>query len=194
VRGAFVITGYGGVLALHLVGSVLGATTAVAWMGSTVGAALAVMTAVYTAFLFAQAKARDLWQSPLGGVHFFVHTVLLGAGVLVLLGLVEGGPAGGATAADVRTALLWTLSLSAWAHLALALLEHTLTHVTAHARLAAEQMRNGRWAVPFRASAVLMILCGLAPWLGPLVALAGLAGVLLYEHAYVQAGQSVPLA
>jgi Fe-S-cluster-containing dehydrogenase component len=74
VRGAFVITGYGGVLALHLVGSVLGATTAVAWMGSTVGAALAVMTAVYTAFLFAQAKARDLWQSPLGGVHFFVHS------------------------------------------------------------------------------------------------------------------------
>jgi hypothetical protein len=33
-----------------------------------------------------------------------------------------------------------------------------------------------------------------APWLGALVAPLALAGLLAYEHAYVQAGQSVPLA
>jgi hypothetical protein len=33
-----------------------------------------------------------------------------------------------------------------------------------------------------------------APALGPVVAVAALAGLLLHEHAYVQAGQVVPLA
>jgi hypothetical protein len=33
-----------------------------------------------------------------------------------------------------------------------------------------------------------------APWLGLSAVPFALAGLLLYEHAYVQAGQSVPLA
>jgi hypothetical protein len=33
-----------------------------------------------------------------------------------------------------------------------------------------------------------------APWLGSLAGLAGLLGLLAHEHAYVQAGQAVPLA
>jgi hypothetical protein len=33
-----------------------------------------------------------------------------------------------------------------------------------------------------------------APWLGAWVALPALAGLAMHEHAYVQAGQSVPLA
>jgi hypothetical protein len=34
----------------------------------------------------------------------------------------------------------------------------------------------------------------LAPWLGAAAAVPALAGLLAYEHAYVQSGQSVPLA
>jgi len=37
-------------------------------------------------------------------------------------------------------------------------------------------------------------LSALAPVIGPVAALPALAGLLLHEHAYVQAGQSVPLA
>ena len=33
-----------------------------------------------------------------------------------------------------------------------------------------------------------------APWIGTLATPFALAGLLAYEHAYVQAGQSVPLA
>jgi hypothetical protein len=33
-----------------------------------------------------------------------------------------------------------------------------------------------------------------APWIGMTAAPLALAGLLAYEHAYVQAGQSVPLA
>ena len=40
---------------------------------------LALATACYTAYLFAQAKARDLWQSPLLAPHLAVQAVLAGA-------------------------------------------------------------------------------------------------------------------
>jgi hypothetical protein len=79
-------------------------------------------------------------------------------------------------------------------HLLLVCGELTLTHPTAHARLAVWEMLQGRFK-PFFWTGTLLTLAGLAaPWLGlaamPLV----LVGLLLYEHAYVQAGQAVPLA
>jgi hypothetical protein len=40
----------------------------------------------------------------------------------------------------------------------------------------------------------LVAMAATAPWLGAAAALPALAGLLAYEHAYVQAGQSVPLA
>jgi Ni/Fe-hydrogenase subunit HybB-like protein len=46
------------------------------------GIALAALTAIYTAYLFAQSKARDLWQNPLLPPQFVVHSILAGAAVL----------------------------------------------------------------------------------------------------------------
>ena len=43
--------------------------------------ALAVVAAVYTAFLFAQAKGRDFWQNPLLSVHLLAHALLAGSAV-----------------------------------------------------------------------------------------------------------------
>ncbi|MGB5660678.1 MAG: 4Fe-4S dicluster domain-containing protein, partial [Thermoanaerobaculia bacterium] len=64
VRGSYIIGGYSAVLGLHLLASLLGKAH---WHQTLLwpGIPLAAMTAVYTAYLFAQAKARDLWQSPL---------------------------------------------------------------------------------------------------------------------------------
>ena len=47
----------------------------------------ALATAVYTAFLFAQARARDLWQSPLLPPQMAVQTFLAGAGATAPLAL-----------------------------------------------------------------------------------------------------------
>ena len=63
VRGGFIITAYGGLLAAHVAASLAGradVTPLLGWLGGP----LAVMTSVYTAYLFAQSRARDLWQSP----------------------------------------------------------------------------------------------------------------------------------
>ncbi|MDY7092112.1 MAG: 4Fe-4S dicluster domain-containing protein, partial [Acidobacteriota bacterium] len=78
VRGGFILGGYGLVLAAHLVIALAGAPELLPWLALP-GALLAAATAVYTAYLFAQAKARDLWQSPLLPPHLLVQAVLAGA-------------------------------------------------------------------------------------------------------------------
>ena len=99
VRGGFIIGGYGLVLGLHFLASLLGrperAHRWLAWPGLP----LAAMTAIYTAYLFAQAKARDLWQSPLLPPHLLVQTLLAGGAALLPAALVWEPAAVGAAAA-----------------------------------------------------------------------------------------------
>ena len=100
VKGGFVIGGYSLVLALQFVSGMAGGSGVQAWL-AVAGAPLAALTAVYTAYLFAQAKARDLWQNPLGPVHMVVKALLLGAALLLALSVVVAGvprrrPAAGA--------------------------------------------------------------------------------------------------
>ena len=53
-----------------------------------VTAFFAVLLAVYTAFLFAQAKGRDFWQSPTLPLHMLVHSLMAGAAVFAIVSLV----------------------------------------------------------------------------------------------------------
>jgi hypothetical protein len=69
-----------------------------------------------------------------------------------------------------------------------------MTHGTAHAHLALREMTRGRYALFFWASMVMGAVGLVAPWSPIGGALVGLVGLLAFEHAYVQAGQSVPLA
>ena len=186
VRGSVILGGYGGALALYLVASLAGATTARQVLGA-LGLPLAVAAAVYTAYLFAQAKARDMWQSPLLAPHLAVQAALAGAAAMLplLAWLAPGRPV---TADEI------ILAVAAAAHLALVAGEITLPHVTAHARLAMHELTRGRHHRPFGLGMVLIAAAVAAPWIGTLAAPLALAGLLAYEHAYVQAGQSVPLA
>ncbi|PYS91697.1 MAG: ferredoxin [Acidobacteria bacterium] len=185
VRGAFIIAAYTLVLALHFLASLLGATTMQLWL-LIAGLPLGIMTAIYTAYLFAQAKARDLWQNPLLPPHLLVQALLVGAGALV--------PFAFRFEPELVNALLWTLAATTITHLLLIFGELTLTHPTAHARLATWELTRGRFK-PFFWTGILLTLAGCAaPWLGLAAVPLVLIGLLLYEHAYVQAGQAVPLA
>ena len=185
VKGAFIIAGYSLVLALHFVSSLLGYTKPQQRL-VIAGLPFAVLTAIYTAYLFAQAKARDLWQNPLLPPHLFVQAILLGAAVLLPIAFRYADP--------IVDTLQWIVCVTSVIHLLLVWGEMTLTHSTAPARLAAWEMTSGRFKPYFWASIALTILGGLALWLGIGTAPLALAGLLLYEHEYVQAGQSVPLA
>jgi len=185
-RGAFLLTGYGAVLGAHLAMSLAGAGAgrASAWL-AIAGGPLAAMTAIYTAFLFAQAKARDLWQSPLLPPHLVVQAVVAGSAALLVIEPIVAVP---------HALLSQVLAVAAAVHVLLVLGEITLTHGTAHARLAVREMTTGGYARVFWLGLALAAVAVAAPWLPIVSPVAALAGVLLFEHAHVQAGQAVPLA
>jgi Fe-S-cluster-containing dehydrogenase component/formate-dependent nitrite reductase membrane component NrfD len=185
VKGAFVIAGYSLVLALHFLASWMGSTRAQVWL-TAAGLPLGSLTAVYTAYLFAQAKARDLWQNPLLPPHLLVQSLLLGSAALMPFALwLEPW---------FVSSLAWTLGATCLIHLLMVWGEVTLTHPTAHAALAVSEMTRGRYAAFFWAGIVLTLASVFAPWLGVAASPLALVGLALHEHAYVQAGQSVPLA
>ena len=185
VKGAYVIGGYSAVLALHFGAVLLGQTQWLKWL-AIAGIPLAIMSAVYTAYLFAQAKARDLWQNPLLPPHLVVQAGLVGSGAIAIVAQF--------IAPDVVAPLLWLLAVACVVHLLFVLGEVTVTHPTAHASLATHEMTAGRYKAFFRVGVVLVAFAIAAPWIGVLAAPIGMLGLLAHEHAYVQAGQSVPLA
>lgn len=187
VRGAYIIAGYTAVLALHFLASFPEAASQLIQSALMIlGLPLSILTAVYTAYLFAQARARDLWQSPLLPPHFLVQALVAGAAALLPLAVAFEPVA-------VRP-LAWTLGGASLIHLFLVLGETTLTHATAHARLAVEEMLFGKFRFYFWTGVASILLAVAAPWLGSAAALFALVGLLAHEHAYVQSGQATPLA
>jgi hypothetical protein len=97
-----------------------------------------------------------------------------------------------------------TLILASMLHLLMICGEVSLTHGTAHSRLAVWEMVSGRYRIHFWIGTVLSFAAVVILIVPRLVAgvqigliigsLCALIGMMLYEHAYVQAGQSVPLA
>lgn len=186
VRGSFIIGGFGALVVLYLGAALVDLRTTQQVLG-VLGAGLGLSTACYTAYLFAQAKARDLWQSPLLPAHLAVQAVLAGAAALLPFAVVLS-PERGVRAVEV------VLGVSAAVHLLLVWTEITLPHVTAHAHLASREMTHGRFARFFRVGVVAVLVAVAAPWVGLIAVPFALVGLLAHEHAYVQAGQSVPLA
>jgi Fe-S-cluster-containing dehydrogenase component len=177
VRGSFIIGGYGAAAALYLLGSLAG-SIALQQVAAGFAIPLGLATACYTAYLFAQARARDLWQSPLLAPDLAVQAVLAGAAVT----LIETD----------KAAVL--LAAAAAAHILLTGSEITVGHPTEHAHRAVKAMTTGRYAKFFWPGLAGAAVAVGAPWIGPVAVPFALLGLLAYEHAYVQAGQSVPLA
>jgi hypothetical protein len=115
-----------------------------------------------------------------------IQAVLAGAAAVVLL-----APTLEPTAAAPAMRLV---AATAAAHLLALAGEAWLHHPTEHARVAAWEMVRGRFRAFYRVGLALTVMGLATPWLGPVGAVAALAGLLAYEHAYVQAGQAVPLA
>jgi hypothetical protein len=194
VKGGIALTLYGVLLALWLVLALLGRALPTPLAFVTVAAAA--LSAGYSAFLFSQAEARDFWQSPLVLWHLLLQALVAGTAFLLVTG-----------AGDPRTrALALPLFLAAVAlHVAFALAEVLGRHATHEATLAADALRRGSLARLFWGGVTgvggVLALAALALFAQSGLALAGIlaaglavVGLLAYEHAWVQAGQSVPLS
>lgn len=109
-RGTFALMGYGGLLSVWLLLGLLDVVP-----GRIVGtllalptALLAALSACYTGWLFAQAKARVLWMRRGLWLHLIVQALIAGAGLLLLLapGLELGAGAGPALRAVLVVSLI----------------------------------------------------------------------------------------
>jgi Fe-S-cluster-containing dehydrogenase component/formate-dependent nitrite reductase membrane component NrfD len=194
VLGAYILAAFGTVVIAELAAALAGAagaTRILLWAA----AILAGAAAAYTAFLFAQARGRDLWQNPLLPVVLVVQAFAAGAAGLAILAVPLD------RAAVPRLAAV--LAVAAGILVVLVLFEVALPPVTAHARLALAHMTEGSNRLRFWGGVVLLGLlvpCGIAAWVaagGPagvalVAAVLALAGLAVYEDGYVRAGQSVP--
>ncbi|MCA9705493.1 MAG: polysulfide reductase NrfD [Myxococcales bacterium] len=155
---------------------------------------LAVGTAVYTAFLFAQAEGRDLWQSPLLPAHLLVQALAMGAGALLLLHAVSGLPPD----------LVRVLRPLFGATLVVDLLmtvggELYVPHASEVAARAAHAITHGRYRQRFWWGGVvvghvvpLLLLVPGSAVLAGAAALLAAVGLYYYEHAFVMAPQEIP--
>lgn len=183
VRGGVILAVFSALLGIHLLWAFFGGPPPAFGIA---GAAAAIAAGTYTAWLFAQAKARDLWQSPLLAPQHLAATVLAGAAALVILAALF--------APALVPVLVRVMVVATATHLLLIAAEVLMPHPTAHARLAMQEMMRGRYAAAFAAGVLLQLLGVLGASFGVVSAVLILAGLLAYERAHVGAAQAVPLA
>lgn len=193
VRGAYFITIYGLILSLWWIAKLAGINAALPFLEWT-GVVFALLTAVYTAFLFAQAKGRDFWQSPLLGIHMILHSAMAGIAVFAAAGLYFGNSH---WLGDLRVLAIGAIAVN----LLTLIIELWTAHTTDDAKATIKTITNGRFNPAFWGGMVFVgnIL--------PLVllhfretetfALAGiliLIGLYIGEHIWVRAPQLIPLS
>lgn len=194
VRGAYLITGYGALLGLWLGVGLLGLNTLQTLLHWPI-IGFAVLTAIYTAFLFAQAKGRDFWQSPGLAFHMLAHALVAGSAFLFLFSFVHP-----AMAAD-RLLLARTLFGSLIFSLGVLTFELATPHATADAHQVGHMITRGIFAPLFWGGVVgagfvlpLLLLVSGSLSLIALAAVLSLGGLFLTEHIWVRAPQLVPLS
>lgn len=193
VKGGYSISIYGGLLALFGLFTFLEmkeAATITLWAS----AVIAIIVAVYTAFLFAQAKGRDFWQSPTLAIHMLIHSFMAGAALFSMTNVIIG------TEADWSEFLSKVLYISIGLNLFIMLIELTITHPTEDSRRVAHMIVSGRYKTQFWLGTVLignvipLILVFVGG--GMLSAIAGLLvliGIYITEKIWIEGPQRIQL-
>lgn len=199
VLGGYILIGYGLLALLWLL---------FGWLGGFIPNTLLVLTlllalssAGYSAFLFAQAKGRDLWQSPLFLWQLLAQAAAAGAGALILFASILGGdPA-------LLAALGKLLGVSLLLSLAMILGELSLTHMSEDFKRATELLKKGSLRAIFWGAGIglglllpliFLLFAGLqggeSRLLYVLASIFSLLGLWVIEDLWIRAGQAVPLS
>ncbi len=197
VRGAWILSAYAALLGAWFLAGVFGFDAAIpvlVWIGVPLGLA----TAGYTAYLFAQAEARDLWQSKTMLWHMIAGAFACGGGISILASVVDGSD--GDLAIHVGTMLVGVVGLGV-----IAAIEYSGEHHTANAKAGAHHMTRGRFAREWLLGGLalgvaLPLVFGVVslaigdPVTAVIGGLAAMAGIWFADDALVKAGQAVPLS
>ncbi len=216
VIGGYILLLYGGFCTAWLTSGIL--FNGVPGLVVALTAIFAAASACYSAFLFAQAKGRDLWQSPIFFWHLLVHALVAGAATWLLTALLYRSylVAHDAFFSSLVASLymidrafvllLFFLALS----LSMTLAELFMPHASEDARLASQNRMHGAlsirfWGLAIGAGLILPIILLLSTVSASLTrttgagvmataAILALAGVWWFEDVWIKAGQSVPLS
>ncbi|MFN2189510.1 MAG: NrfD/PsrC family molybdoenzyme membrane anchor subunit [Candidatus Promineifilaceae bacterium] len=206
-RGAFILIGFtivAGVWWLIEAGAYINlwpdsAAEAVRPIAFVLGLPLAVGVAVYTAYLFSQAEGRDLWQSALLPAHLLIQAVMVGSAALLLIGLIVPDAPEEIASASTQV-LIVTLIVDLFV---LLVGEFSIPHASEVAARAAHDITSGNyrsyfwWGGVTLGHVIPLVLAFIAAAAGDLwilAAAAGLcavAGLYLYEYAFVMAPQEI---
>jgi hypothetical protein len=188
VKGGVVLTAFAllsaSALLLGLTGQT-GLVEPIRWAN----AAVAVLVAGYTAFLFKQCKGRDLWEASGLFWHLLAQSITAGAAFYLLVGL--------ATPVSAWAVLFGAVAVAALHLLPPRPTDRTENYQQAQAFLVqSSSAMEGTWVVPLVALALLTLHrfasdLTLVSVFGAGIVLAYLLG---YERAFVRAGQLPPLS
>jgi formate-dependent nitrite reductase membrane component NrfD len=166
-------------------------------------ALFAIASAGYSAFLFAQARGRDFWQSPMLFWHLIVKAISAGAAVLILIGSLELLTPYQFVSPQLFYWLIHALLVSLLAGLAMVFGELFMKHGTEDAVRSSELLLKGPlwksfWIVAVGLGVTVPAILIFLP-LGSLLpnfvaALLALFGLWFYEYLWIKAGQAVPLS
>jgi formate-dependent nitrite reductase membrane component NrfD/ferredoxin len=164
------------------------------------GLPFAIGSAVYTAFLFAQAEGRDLWQSPLLPIHLVIQAFMMGSASLLVVGAFVNVPF------ELVTLSVNVFFASLIVDLFVTLVgEFSIPHASEVAAQAAHDITHGRYKNHFWLGSIVLghvvpLVLLLATFfgmaeavtLGTIAALCAMIGLYLFEYAFVMAPQDIP--
>ncbi len=194
VRGGYAISIYGFFLVAWSASAILG-WERLRMIATWGGAIFAVFTAVYTAFLFAQARGRDFWQSPVLFLHMLTHAFIAGSSVFAVNALFTSFEN------DWAGFIRLVLGLGILFNLLIIMLELMTGHATVDAEKTVRMIVSGRYKRVFWGVCILLgnvlplalVFSGGDSTMGG-AGLLALIGVLFTEHIWLQAPQRVPLS
>ncbi|MFY9557425.1 MAG: NrfD/PsrC family molybdoenzyme membrane anchor subunit, partial [Blastocatellia bacterium] len=168
------------------------------------GALFAMMSAVYSAFLFRQARGRVFWHSTLTPLHLLVQAIVAGAAVLMLVVVADSIIFGSTLTGPGWSFLYYEFIGALVADAVLIAGELFMPEENVERRRAVRLITRGIFRKMFWGGAVILgvilplltLLSGAAEYqtLAILASLFALAGLFLWEYIWVQAGQAVPLS
>ena len=185
VRGAYIITIFGGLVTLTLLDNYYSLGWNWLWY---IGSIFAILGATYTAFLFGQARSRDLWQSTgLSAVHMLVHAIMAGTVVMMFI-----APE---TISVVANILLWGII----ANMIILGKEIILPHDTPDTKKAIKQMTMGYYSKYFWTGVVIgivvpIIILNTYPSFVLYAGVCALIGIYLTEFVRIRVPQMIPLS
>ncbi|MEK6781797.1 MAG: 4Fe-4S dicluster domain-containing protein [Bacteroidota bacterium] len=191
-KGGYAITLFGGLVTCWIV-AVYFEFENLAAVAFILSVMMATIVAVYTAFLFAQAKGRDFWQSPTMVLHMFTHSIMAGSAALLIWAVFMSAPK---EWIKFNEALLWWSTIF---NLVLMLIEVSITHPTQDAKTVVSMIVSGRYKINFWMGAI--VIGNILPLgllsdiinLSIIASIMSLIGIFITEKIWVEAPQRIPL-